>query len=212
MIVYSYWRSSASHRVRIALALKGLTPEFRFVHLVKDGGQQNAPDYRALNPHGRVPFLVDGAVRLGQSQAIIEYLEETHPTPALLPKDAAGRARVRMLAATIAADIQPLQNLVTLKQLETRFGADQAAKEDWIRHWIGQGFTALERLLADGAGRYCHGDTPGMADCFLAPQVFTARRFKLDLAAFPTIARIDAACAELAAFQAAAPAAQPDAE
>jgi maleylacetoacetate isomerase len=212
MIVYSYWRSSASHRVRIALALKGLTPEFRFVHLVKDGGQQHGADYRALNPHGRVPFLVDGAVRLGQSQAIIEYLEETHPTPALLPKDAAGRARVRMLAATVAADIQPLQNLVTLKQLETRFGADQAAKEDWIRHWIAQGFTALERLLADGAGRYSHGDTPGMADCFLAPQVFTARRFKLDLAAFPTIARIDAACAELAAFQAAAPAAQPDAE
>ena len=219
MILYSYFRSSAAYRVRIALALKGLTPELRFVHLTKDGGQQHAPEFRALNPQGRVPFLVDRLgdgteLRLGQSLAIIEYLDETHPQPALLPRDAGGRARVRQIALAIAADIQPLQNLSTTQRLESQLGADQTQRDAWVRHWIGNGLQALETLLAAdmATGRFCHGDAPGMADCCLVPQLFAARRFGADLAKFPTLVRIDAACTALPAFAAAAPAAQPDAE
>ena len=219
MIVYSYFRSSAAYRVRIALALKGLTPEFRFVHLAKGGGQQHSPEYRAVNPQGRVPFLIDsladgGEVKIGQSLAIIEYLDETQPQPPLLPRDAAGRARVRQIALAITADIQPLQNLSVTQRLEGQFGADQAQRDAWVRHWIETGLGALETALARDAatGRFCHGDQHTMADCCLVPQMFAARRFGADLARFPTLARIDATCTALAAFAAAAPAAQPDAE
>ena len=219
MILYSYFRSSAAYRVRIALALKGLTPELRFVHLTKDGGQQHAPEFRALNPQGRVPFLVDRLgdgteLRLGQSLAIIEYLDETHPQPPLLPRDASGRARVRQIALAIAADIQPLQNLSTTQRLEGQLGADQTQRDAWVRHWIDNGLQALESMLAAdvATGRFCHGDAPTLADCCLVPQMFAARRFGADLARCPTLVRIDAACTALPAFAAAAPAAQPDAE
>ncbi len=219
MILYTYFRSSAAFRVRIALELKGLKPEMRFVHLVKGGGQQHSPEYRALNPQGRVPFLLDRLsdgreVKIGQSLAIIEYLDETHPLPALLPRDAAGRARVRQIALAITADIQPLQNLAVTQRLESQLGADQGQRDAWIRHWIDLGLGALETALARDAatGRFCHGDQPTIADCCLVPQLFAARRFGADLARFPTLLRIDAACTAHAAFAAAAPAAQPDAE
>lgn len=214
MILYTYFRSSAAYRVRIALGLKGLAPEKRFVHLAKGGGQQHSPEYRALNPQGRVPFLIDGDVKLSQSLAIIEYLDETHPQPPLLPEDAAGRARVRQIALAIAADIQPLQNLVVTQRLEREMGVDQAGRDAWVRHWIDLGLGALETTLArDGAtGRYCHGDAPTLADCCLVPQMFAARRFGAAVERWPTLLRIDAECAKLPAFAAAAPAAQPDAE
>ena len=219
MILYTYFRSSAAYRVRIALGLKGLEPERRFVHLTKGGGQQHSPESRALNPPGRVPFLIDrvadGAeVKLSQSLAIIEYLEETHPQPPLLPQDAAGRARVRQIALAIAADIQPLQNLVVTQRLEREMGVDQAGRDAWVRHWIDTGLTALETMLARDAatGRFCHGDAPTLADCCLVPQMFAARRFGVAVERWPTLARIDAECAKLPAFAAAAPAAQPDAE
>lgn len=218
MILYSYFRSSAAYRVRIALELKGLKPEKRFVHLVKAGGHQHSLEYRALNPQGRVPFLIDqtaqGEVRLSQSMAIIEYLEETHPEPALLPRDAAGRARVRALAQTVVADMQPLQNLVVTQYLERQLGVDEARRAAWIVHFNEAGLSALEAMLSrdSATGRFCHGDAPTIADCCLVPQLFSARRFGVDLKPFPTLTRIDAECQKLAAFQAAAPAAQPDAE
>ena len=219
MILYSYFRSSAAYRVRIALQLKGLSPEMRFVHLAKGGGQQHSPEYRALNPQGRVPFLIDrltdgSEVKIGQSLAIIEYLDETHPQPALLPRDAAGRARVRQIALAISADIQPLQNLGVTQRLESQLGADQPQRDAWVRHWIETGLDALEIALARDAatGRYCHGDQPTMADCCLVPQLFAARRFGADLTRWPTLTRIDAECTALAAFAAAAPGAQADAE
>jgi maleylpyruvate isomerase len=214
MILYSYFRSSASYRVRIALGLKGLAFELRPVHLVKGGGQQHSAEYLALNPQGRVPFLLDGEVKLSQSLAIIEYLDETHPKPPLLPRDAVGRARVRQIAQVPAMDIQPLQNTSVTKRLETQFGASSEQRDAWVKHWIETGLGALEALLARDAatGRFCHGDAPTLADCCLVPQLFAARRFGADVAAWPTLARIDAACQALPAFAAAAPAAQPDAE
>lgn len=214
MKLYGYFRSSAAYRVRIALGLKGLSCEQAAVHLVKDGGQQFSDAYRALNPQSLVPALEDGGVVLSQSLAIIEYLDETHPQPPLLPPDAAGRARVRSLALAIACDIHPLNNLRVLRYLKTTLGAGDEAKDAWYRHWIMDGFTALEARLSREAetGRYCHGDAPGMADAVLVPQVFNAERFDCDLTAFPTLRRINAACLDVPAFQAAHPARQPDAE
>ncbi len=214
MKLYSYFRSSAAYRVRIALNLKGIAYETVPVHLMKDGGQQLMADYRSLNPTALVPTLVDDDLAVGQSIAILEYLEETHPQPPLLPGDAKGRARVRAIAQTIACDIHPLNNLRVLKYLKHQMGVDEEAKNTWYRHWIQEGLTAVEALLADSdqTGRYCHGDQPGLADLCLVPQLFNARRFGCDESGFPTIVRIDAACAELTAFQQAAPAAQPDSE
>ncbi|HWP94551.1 MAG TPA: maleylacetoacetate isomerase [Gammaproteobacteria bacterium] len=213
MILYTYFRSSASYRVRIALNLKGIAAEYRFVHLVRDGGEQHKPEYRRLNPQGRVPALVVDGRTLTQSLAIIEYLEETHPEPALLPGDPLGRARVRALAHTVASDIQPLGNLAVLQYLERELGIDQARREAWARHWIAQGFTALETLLAgdERTGRFCHGDAPTLADVCLVPQMFNARRMGLDLTPYPTLVRIDAECRKLEAFARAAPENQPDA-
>jgi maleylpyruvate isomerase len=218
MILYTYFRSSAAYRVRIAMALKGLAPELRFVHLVKGGGHQHSLEYRTLNPQGRVPFLIDpapqGEVRLSQSMAIIEYLEETRPTPALLPPDPAGRARVRSIALTLVADVQPLQNLVVTQYLERQLAVEEAKRSAWVVHFNEIGLNALEVKLArePDTGRFCHGDAPTLADCCLVPQLFAARRFGVDLAPFPTLTRIEAACQALEAFQRAAPAAQPDAE
>ncbi len=211
--LYTYFRSSASYRVRIALHLKGLPFESVPIHLLKDGGVQHSDAYRHLNPAELVPTLVDGGAALGQSLAIMEYLDETHPEPALLPRDALGRARVRALAQTIACEIHPLNNLRVLQYLERDLKLDEATKADWYRHWITLGFTALEAMLASSSdtGVFCHGDTPGLADCCLVPQVANSRRFDTPLEAFPTIRRIEEACLALPAFQRAAPQVQPDA-
>jgi maleylacetoacetate isomerase len=211
--LYSYWRSSASWRVRIALELKGLPYDYVAVHLVRDGGEQHGSNYRAVNPQGRVPTLEYGGVRITQSLAIIEWLEETHPEPALLPSDAAGRARVRSLAQIIASDIQPLQNLAVTQYLAGPMAMPEASVRQWLLEWIGRGMSALESRLAHDrdTGRYCHGDLPGMADACLVPQCYSAARFGADPGDYPTIARIHAACLELPAFARAAPDRQPDA-
>lgn len=213
LVLYSYWRSSAAFRVRIALNLKGLRYETRAVHLVRDGGEQHMPDYAALNPQELLPALIDGEKVITQSMAIVEYLDETHPHPALLPADAAGRARVRALSQLVGCDIHPLGNLRVLQRIESQLGAGDEQKAVWSRHWIATGFQALEAMLAGNkdTGRYCHGDTPGMADACLVPQVYNARRWKVPLGDYPTILRIDAACAALDTFHAAMPEQQPDA-
>ncbi|TCO79266.1 maleylacetoacetate isomerase [Plasticicumulans lactativorans] len=212
MQLHDYFRSSAAYRVRIALNLKGLAYQHVPVNLVR--GEEAAASYRALNPQGLVPALVldDGSV-LTQSLAICEYLDETHPEPPLLPRDPAGRARVRALAQVVACDIHPINNLRVLKYLVAELGASEAQKLDWYRHWVTEGLAALEALLAGhpASGRYCHGDRPTLADVCLVPQVFNARRFDCPLDAFPSVTRIVAACEALDAFAAAAPDRQPDA-
>ena len=212
--LYTYYRSSASYRVRIALNLKGLPFESIPVHLLRAGGLQHTPDYARINPAQLVPTLVDGELTLGQSLAIIEYLEEMYPEPALLPMDAPGRARVRALGQTIACEIHPLNNLRVLQYLEHELKMDLAARANWYRHWITLGFTALESMLdkSPSTGTFCHGEQPTLADCFLIPQVVNARRFDTPLEAFPQIARIEVACMALAAFQHAAPQVQLDAQ
>lgn len=214
MKLYGYFRSSAAYRVRIALNLKGLDYEHVSVHLLKDGGQQFSESYKSLNPTSLIPTLVDGELAIGQSMAILEYLEETHPKPALLPSDAAGRARVRAIAQTIACDIHPLNNLRVLKHLKNGMGLDEETKNDWYRHWIDVGLNSLEAMLANSpaTGRYCHGDEVTLADVVLVPQVFNARRFNCDLSTMPTVTRIADTCSELDAFIHAEPARQPDAE
>jgi maleylacetoacetate isomerase len=213
MKLYSFHRSSAAFRVRIALNLKGLAYEQQPVHLRKN--EQQREDYLRRNPQGLVPTLEDGAEVLTESLAIIEYLDETHPAPPLLPKDAAGRARVRSLAQQIACDIHPIDNLRVLRYLANPLGHDEKAVEAWFNHWIRLGFVGIERMLAaDGkTGAYCHGDTPGLADICLVPQVFNAERYpSFDLKPYPTIMRIFAACMKLDAFERARPEKQPDAE
>lgn len=212
--LYSYFRSSAAFRVRIALALKGLPFEYVPVHLLKDGGQQLSEQYRALNANALVPTLLDDDHALSQSMAIIEYLDETHPEPALLPGSALDRAYVRAVAQSIACEIHPLNNLRVLKYLKHTLGVSEEAKDAWYRHWIEIGFDGLEATLTrEGkAGRFCFGDTPTLADLCLVPQVFNAQRFQVDLEPYPTIVRIFDACMELPAFQQAAPKSQPDAE
>jgi len=214
MKLYGYFRSSAAYRVRIALNLKGLGFETESVHLLKEGGQQFSDSYKALNPTALVPTLVDGELAIGQSMAILEYLEETHPEPPLLPPDAAGRARVRAIAQTIACDIHPLNNLRVLKYVKHGLGVGEEAKNEWYRHWIDVGLSAVEAMLAGhpDTGRYCHGDQVTLADVLLVPQVFNAKRFDCDLSAMPTVLRIVDACSELEAFRMAEPARQPDAE
>jgi len=214
MKLYTYFRSTAAYRVRIALNLKGLACDAVPVHLLRDGGEQLAESYRALNPSALLPTLDDDGSVIGQSLAIIEYLEETRPQVPLLPVTAADRARVRALALTVAADTHPLGNLRVLKYLKGQLKVTEEAKLEWQQHWLRTGMATLERLLADDArtGRYCHGDTPTLADCCLVPQVFGAQRFGVDMGPYPTIMRIVEACAELPAFQQAHPSQQPDAE
>lgn len=213
MILHGYWRSSATYRVRIALALKGLACEYRPVNIATDRSAQFAADYRSLNPEARVPTLeAEGAI-LTQSWAILEWLEERYPAPPLLPETPAARARVRALAQLIVADIQPLQNLGVTEYLKQPLGADPQAVSGWLRHWISRGMAAFEAQLARDAatGRFCHGDTPTLADVCLVPQCYSARRFGVDPATYPCISRIEAACQTLPAFAAAAPELQPDA-
>jgi maleylacetoacetate isomerase len=212
LALYTYFRSSASYRVRIALHLKGLAFEPRYVHLLRK--EQIAPAYRDVNPQGLVPTLVDGPQVLTQSLAIIEYLEETHPEPPLLPPTAAERAQVRSLAYLIACDTQPLQNLRVMRYLDDELGVDETRRAQWIAHWIRESFIALEARLAKRpcAGAYCWGDRPGLADICLLPQVYNARRFDCDLQDFPRIVKISDRCLELPAFQAASPDQQDDRE
>jgi maleylacetoacetate isomerase len=209
--LYTYYRSSAAFRVRIALNLKGLRYDPQFVHLAK--GEQRGTEYLALNPQGLVPALADDGKLLTQSLAIIEYLEETHPSPPLLPKDPLGRARVRSLALLIACEIHPLNNQRTLNYLVKELGLSEEEKSGWYGHWIQDGMAKLDADLArGGAGKFCHGDTPGMADCCLVPQVFNAQRFNCDLSHAPHVLRIFEQCMQLEAFQRAQPSRQPDAE
>ncbi len=214
MRLFTYFRSSAAFRVRIALNLKGLAWDAVPVHLARDGGEQHRPEYRALNPAGLVPALDDDGLLLTQSLAIIEYLEETRPVPPLLPADPAGRARVRAIAQAIACDIHPINNLRVLQYLTRELGASEAQKSAWYRHWVELGLAAVESQLAahPATGSFCHGESPTLADCCLVPQVFNARRFDCDLSAMPVVRRIVAHCETLPAFQAAAPQAQADAE
>lgn len=215
MKLYDYWRSSAAYRVRIALNLKGLSYEHVSVSLVADGGENLKPAYRALNPQGKVPSLqLDDGTVLGQSMAIIEYLDETHPSPALLPRDAIARAKARAFALTVACEIHPLNNLAVLKHLEATFGTDGKGKVAWMGHWMVEGFAALEEGLKrrDWQGPFLFGDAPGIAEIFLVPQFYNARRWGIDLSPFPLLVKADDAARGVKAFQDAEPDAQPDAE
>lgn len=211
MKLHNFWRSGTSHRLRIALNLKGLDVEYVAVHLGKEAHLTDA--FKAINPQQLVPALDTGKQVLIQSPAIIEWLEETHPTPALLPADVDARARVRALAAIVGCDIHPINNRRILENLRKTFGADEAAINAWCGTWITAGFDAYEALLASDPhrGRFSYGDAPTVADVYLVPQVESARRFKVDLTRWPLISAIDQACGELEAFRKAAPAMQPDA-
>ena len=214
LTLYSYWRSSAAYRVRIALNLKQLSYVTVPVHLLNNGGEQHADEYRELNPQESVPVLLDGARIFRQSMAIIEYLDEAYPGGAsLLPSTARERARVRALAQTIACDIHPLNNLRVMQFLERDFSSPAVERERWSRYWITEGFRALQALLGDNSsmGLYCEGDSPTLADICLVPQVYNARRIGVDLAAYPDIVRIEQQCLALPAFEAARPENQPDA-
>ena len=214
MKLYSYFRSSAAYRVRIALNLKGLAYEYAPIHLLRDGGQQLKPDYRKLNPDGIVPTFIDGDNVLTQSLAIIEYLEETRPEPSLLPGTPLDRAFIRSVALQIACEIHPVDNLRVLKYLKHTLKVGDEAKDAWYRHWLESGFESLEKRLANDArvGALCFGDTPTLADLCLVPQVFNARRFNLDMSRYPTIERIADHAGQIDAFARAAPGQQPDAE
>ncbi|MCS0628526.1 maleylacetoacetate isomerase [Telluria mixta] len=214
MKLYTYFRSSAAYRVRIALNLKGLKYDAVPVHLLRGGGEQLQENYVKMNPSGLVPTFQDDYITLTQSMAILEYLEDEYPQVPLLPKDASGRARVRELAQIIACDIHPVNNLRVLRYLVKDLGLSEEIKTQWYRHWIVGGLDVLEKHLArdPSAGPLCHGYLPTIADCFLVPQVFNAQRHGIDISVYPNIARINAACVELPAFVAAHPANQPDAE
>ena len=213
LTLYSYWRSSAAYRVRIGLNIKGLDYRIQPVHLVRDGGEQRAENYRALNPQQLVPTLLHGERRIIQSMAILEYLDECWPKPALLPADARGRARVRALSQLVACDIHPLNNLRVLQYLKRELGAEQSATDEWTRHWMREGFSAMQAMLTDSTetGTFCHGESPTMADCCLIPQLYNARRFELDLAPYPELTRIETNALALPAFDRARPENQPDA-
>jgi maleylacetoacetate isomerase len=209
--LYSYFRSSAAYRVRIALNLKGIAYDTIPIHLVKDGGHNKRPEFRAVNPQMRVPVLVTPAGdTLTQSLAIIEYLDETHPQPPLLPKDPIARAKVRALAELIACDIHPLNNTSPLRYLKRDMNQEQSAIDAWYHHWVMLGFEALEAMI--GAGPYLYGKDVTLADTCLVPQGYNARRLKVPLEKFPKIVAADAACLALPAFDKARPENQPDAE
>lgn len=212
MILHNYFRSSTSFRVRAALNLKGLDYEYVSYHLRR--GEQSSDDFIAVNPQGLVPALQTPEAVLTQSLAIIEYLDEIRPEPPLLPADALGRARVRSLAMIVACDIHPINNLRVLGELRRRFSADDDGLANWFRHWVATSFRALEARLADEpeTGRFCHGDTAGLADICLAGQVINNGRFDVDMTQYPTIERIYAECMSIVAFEKAHPAVQPDAE
>lgn len=213
LVLYTYWRSSAAYRVRIGLELKGLAWEARPVHLVRDGGEQHADSYVAINPQQLVPALLHEGHTFTQSLAVLEYLDERFPQVPLLPADAAGRARVRALAQLVACDIHPINNLRVMQYLERSLQVPADARTQWTLHWMAEGFAAMEAMLVGSAdtGSFCHGDRPGLADICLLPQLYNAHRFGLDLTPYPTLRRIEAACQALEAFDRARPENQPDA-
>ena len=211
MKLYTYFRSSAAFRVRIALNLKGLPYEPVFVHLAK--GEHRAAAYAKVNPQALLPTLeLDDGTRLTQSLAIIEYLDEKHPAKPLIPKDMLGKARVRSLSYLIASEIHPLNNLRTLQYLKRALGQSEEQVNTWYRHWIADGLAKLEAELSAGRGKFCHGDMPSMADCCLVPQIFNAKRYQSDLAPYPNTMRVFETCMQLEAFDRAQPSKQPDAE
>ncbi len=213
MIYHGYFRSSSSYRLRIAFGLKGLDPEFRSVHLTRNGGEQKSDAYKALNPQGLVPTLEHDGEIFTQSPAILEWLDEQYPAPKLLPEDATLRAHVRAFCNVIACEIHPLQNLRVLQYLEANYGQALEGKEAWCQRWIGDGLATCEALIAKRPqSDFCFGDAPGMADVYLVPQVFSAARFKVDLSGMPNVRRIFANCEALPAFADAHPSKQPDAE
>jgi len=212
MILYTYWRSSAAYRVRIALNLKGLSAEQRSVHLVRDDGEQHRAEYLALNPSGVVPTLVlDDGTALTQSMAILEYLDERHPDPGLLPADPLARARVRAASQQIASDIHPINNLRVGQYLRGTLGQDQGAVTAWMNHWMERGLSAFQALI-DPATPFCFGERPGLADLCLVPQLYNARRWGADMGGLKRLSEIEAACLALPAFADARPEVQPDAE
>jgi maleylacetoacetate isomerase len=212
--LYTYWRSSAAYRVRIALAVKGMAYEPVPRHLLRGGGEQRSPGYLAMNPQGFVPALEHDGHVVTQSLAICEYLEEIHPQPPLLPADPLGRAAVRAMALAVACDVHPLNNLRVQQYLRGELGQDDEAVTRWTRHWIDRGFTAFEQLIArhSGDGQHCYGSSVTLADVFLVPQVYNARRAQLDLAPYPKLAAVVQHLESLPVFAAARPEAQPDAE
>ncbi len=211
--LFSYWRSSAAYRVRIGLNLKGLGYELVPVHLLRDGGEQHGAGFSETFPQGLVPVLQHGQRMLRQSLAILEYLDEVWPQPALLPATSRDRQRVRGLAKLVACDIHPLNNLRVLQYFEREWHVPQPERDEWVRHWITEGLAAFEAMLVDhpSTGTFCDGNVPTIADCSLIPQLYNARRFGIDLAAYPTIVGIERACLALEAFDAARPERQPDA-
>ncbi len=211
LTLHAYWRSSASYRVRIALGLKGLPYTLVPVNLVRDGGEHNTPAYRARNPQGLVPTLEVDGVPLTQSIAIIEWLEEEHPLPPLLPREPLLRARVRAFALAIACEIAPFGNLMVRGYLADVLKLDEAAQRRWHEHWIGRGLAACEALVAGGEGPFSFGASPTLADCVLVPQLYNARRFGIDLSPYPLLLRAEAAMLALPAVRSATPEAQPDA-
>jgi maleylpyruvate isomerase len=212
--LYSYFRSSAAYRVRIALALKGVETDYRYIHMLRDGGQQHSAEYGAVNPMKLVPAIETEDGVLTQSIAICEYLDEIHPDPPLLPETAGDRAYVRAIAATVACEIHPLNNLRVLKYLSGTLGIDKDARDSWSRYWIAEGFSGAEAMIARSgkAGAYCFGDTPTLADIFLVPQIANARRIACDLSPYPLLTAIEQRAILVPAFAAAAPGAQIDAE
>lgn len=213
MKLYTYFRSSAAFRVRIALNLKGLAYQPVFVHLAK--GEHRQPDYAAVNPQALVPTLeLEDGTRLNQSLAILEYLDTLRPQPPLLPSDALGQARARALALLVACEIHPLNNLRVLQHLKRSLGQNEAQIKAWYQHWVADGLSKFEAELGRGRprGRFCHGEAPGLADCCLVPQIFNAKRYECDLAPYPETTRVFEACMKLEAFDRAQPAKQPDAE
>ncbi|HEY5238520.1 MAG TPA: maleylacetoacetate isomerase [Rhizomicrobium sp.] len=213
-VLYEYFRSSAAYRARIAFNLKSIEPELRLIHLLKDGGRQHTPEYKVLNPQGLIPALAHDGHLITQSLAIIEYLDEIAPEPPLLPRDASGRARVRAIAYAIACDIHPVNNLRVLRYMQNELQISEDKRARWQQHWIALGFDALETTLARDSqtGKYCHGDTPTIADICLIPQMANARRVHVDLTAYPTLLRIEQTALAHPAFAAARPEVQPDAE
>jgi maleylacetoacetate isomerase len=212
MKLYNYYRSSASYRVRIVASVKGIDYEYVSIDLTR--GESRAASFEALNPQGRVPTLeVDGKL-IGQSLAICEYLEETHPNPPMLPRDPAGRARVRSLALAVACEVHPIGGGRAQSYLAKEFNASDAQRAEWSRHWMAEGFRSIESMLTGSkeTGRFCHGDSPTIADAFLVPQVYNARLAKVDMTAFPTIQRICDECDKVEAFERARPERQPDAK
>jgi maleylpyruvate isomerase len=210
MKLYNYWRSSASYRVRIVLSLKNLPYEYASINLARGGSR--TPDYEAINPQGKVPTLEDNGELLTQSLAICEYLEEKHPDPPVLPRDPAGRARVRAIALAVACEIHPIAGGRAQSYLSREFKASKEQCEQWSRHWMAEGFAAIDAMLkSKGTGRFCHGDTPTLADAFLIPQVYNAEAAGVDLTPYPTIRRIYAECTKHEAFERARPDKQPDA-